>query len=99
MRVNTGPLQFEVTRLGPWLDTPGLRDVDVLLRSDERIYRASRWPATASQAVTVVAASAVPAPSTKAMNKTNIPVDNRACFMFLLLWWIVPARIAQAFRQ
>ena len=46
VRVNTGPLQFEVTRLGPWLDAPGLRDVDVLLRTDERIYRASRWPAT-----------------------------------------------------
>ncbi|HUG81553.1 MAG TPA: hypothetical protein VML01_07815 [Bryobacterales bacterium] len=44
--VDTGPVQFEVSRLGPLLQAPGLRDVDFVLRSDERIYRAGRWPAT-----------------------------------------------------
>lgn len=44
--VDTGPLEFEVRRLGPLLQAPGLRDVDFVLRSDERIYRAGRWQAT-----------------------------------------------------
>jgi len=44
--VDTGPLQFEVRRLGPLFDAPGLHDVDIVLRSDERIYRAGHWAAT-----------------------------------------------------
>lgn len=39
--VSTGPLQFTVHRSGPLLDAPGLRRADVLLRSDERIYKLS----------------------------------------------------------
>lgn len=44
--VSTGPLQFTVHRNGPVLDAPGLRGADFLLRSDERIYKASLWPAS-----------------------------------------------------
>jgi hypothetical protein len=42
--VHTGTLTFTVNRTGPLLEAPGLRDVDLLLRSDERIYKASQWP-------------------------------------------------------
>lgn len=42
--VHTGPLEFTVQRTGPLLDAPGLRGLDFLLRSDERIYKASQWP-------------------------------------------------------
>lgn len=44
--VNTGPIQFTVHRAGPLFDAPGLRSADVLLRSDERIYKLSNWPAS-----------------------------------------------------
>jgi len=44
--VNTGPLEFTVHRTGPLLDAPGLRGADFLLRSDERIYKLSKWPAS-----------------------------------------------------
>src|SRR5262245_3899549 len=42
--VDTGTVAFTVNRTGPLLEAPGLRDVDFLLRSDERIYKASQWP-------------------------------------------------------
>ena len=42
--VHTGTVSFTVNRTGPLLEAPGLRDVDLLLRSDERIYKASQWP-------------------------------------------------------
>ncbi len=43
VQVNTGPLQFTVHRRGALLDAPGLPSVDFLLRSDERIYKLSKW--------------------------------------------------------
>ncbi|MBI3695436.1 MAG: hypothetical protein HY238_11445, partial [Acidobacteria bacterium] len=43
IRVSTGPLAFTVHRTGPLLDAPGLRGADFLLRTDERIYKASQW--------------------------------------------------------
>jgi len=46
IRVNTGPLAFTVHRRGPILDAPGLRAGDFVLRSDERIYKASQWPSS-----------------------------------------------------
>ena len=46
IRVNTGAIAFSVSRSGPFLEAPGLKDADILLRSDERIYKASQWPAT-----------------------------------------------------
>ncbi len=46
IRVRTGPLDFTVHKSGPFLDAPGLRGADFLLRTDERIYKASQWPAT-----------------------------------------------------
>jgi hypothetical protein len=42
--VHTGAAVFTVHRTGALLDAPGLRGVDFLLRSDERIYKASQWP-------------------------------------------------------
>ncbi|MCX6624537.1 MAG: hypothetical protein NTY38_26450 [Acidobacteria bacterium] len=42
--VNTGAAQFTVHKTGPLLDGPGFQDADILLRSDERIYKASQWP-------------------------------------------------------
>jgi hypothetical protein len=45
--VNTGPIEFTVHRTGAALDAPGLRQLDFLLRSDERIYKASQWPSAA----------------------------------------------------
>src|SRR5262249_50705175 len=42
--VHTGAAVFTVHRTGSLLDGPGLRGVDFLLRSDERIYKASQWP-------------------------------------------------------
>ncbi|MGH9673296.1 MAG: hypothetical protein ACRD44_08950 [Bryobacteraceae bacterium] len=39
--VSTGPVRFTVHRYGPLLDAPGLAGADVLLRSDERIYKLS----------------------------------------------------------
>jgi hypothetical protein len=44
--VSTGPIEFTVHRAGPVLDGPGLRNADFILRSDERIYKASNWPAS-----------------------------------------------------
>lgn len=46
IRVHTGPIQFTVRKTGPILDAPGLRNVDFLLCSDERIYKASQSPAS-----------------------------------------------------
>lgn len=46
IRVDTGPLAFTVYRTGRLLDAPGLREVDFVLRSDERTYKAGNWPAT-----------------------------------------------------
>jgi hypothetical protein len=46
VRVNTGAVEFTVHKTGPLLDGPGLRALDVLLRSDERIYKMSNWPAS-----------------------------------------------------
>ena len=46
VRVNTGVAEFTVHRTGPFLNGPGLKNVDLILRSDERFYRASRWPNT-----------------------------------------------------
>ncbi|MCZ2080301.1 MAG: hypothetical protein HUU41_02765 [Bryobacteraceae bacterium] len=43
VKVDTGPLQFTVHRNGPFLDAPGCGGADFLLRSDERIYKASNW--------------------------------------------------------
>ena len=43
VRVQTGAVEFTVHRTGPLLDAPGLRQTDLLLRSDERIYKASQW--------------------------------------------------------
>ncbi|MCW5978520.1 MAG: hypothetical protein KIT09_10605 [Bryobacteraceae bacterium] len=44
--VNTGPLEFTARRTGALLDGPGLRSADLLLRSDERIYKLSNWPSS-----------------------------------------------------
>ena len=44
--VNTGAVEFTVHRNGRLLDAPGLRGADLVLRSDERIYKASLWPAS-----------------------------------------------------
>jgi hypothetical protein len=41
--VDTGALRFTVHKTGPLLDAPGLRDADFLLRSDERMYKASQF--------------------------------------------------------
>lgn len=46
VKVDTGALQFTVPKTGPVLDAPGLRGADFLLRSDERMYKASQWPAS-----------------------------------------------------
>jgi hypothetical protein len=46
IKVDTGAVQFTVRKTGAFLDAPGLRNADLLLRSDERIYKASRFPAT-----------------------------------------------------
>jgi hypothetical protein len=44
--VNTGAVEFTVHRNGRLLNGPGLREADLVLRSDERIYKASLWPAS-----------------------------------------------------
>jgi len=44
VRVRTAGLEFTVNRAGALLAAPGLGDADMLLRSDERIYRLSRDP-------------------------------------------------------
>ena len=46
IRVDTGVVQFTVHRIGPFLDTPGLKGADLVLRSDERFYKASQWTST-----------------------------------------------------
>jgi len=46
IRVDTGVVQFTVRRTGPFLDTPVLKSADLILRSDERFYKASQWPNT-----------------------------------------------------
>ncbi|MBK9169993.1 MAG: glycoside hydrolase family 127 protein [Bryobacterales bacterium] len=43
VRVNTGTVTFTAHRNGPFLDAGALRGADFLLRSDERIYKASQW--------------------------------------------------------
>jgi len=42
--VDTGGLAFTVHKTGPLLDAGTLRSLDFVLRSDERIYKASAWP-------------------------------------------------------
>ncbi len=42
--VDTGAIQFTVHQTGALLDGPGFHDADFVLRSDERIYKASQWP-------------------------------------------------------
>jgi hypothetical protein len=42
VNVDTGPIKFTIRKKGPFLDGPGLRNADFLLRSDERIYKASQ---------------------------------------------------------
>lgn len=42
--VNTGPVEFTVYQTGRLLEGPGLREADFLLRTDERLYKASQWP-------------------------------------------------------
>ncbi len=44
--VNTGAAEFTVYKTGPILDGPGLKGADFLLRSDERVYKASQWTAS-----------------------------------------------------
>jgi hypothetical protein len=44
--VDTGATEFTVFRSGHLLNGPGLVGVDVLLRSDERIYKLSNWRQT-----------------------------------------------------
>jgi hypothetical protein len=44
VKIATGAVAFTVHRTGPVLDAPALSGVDFLLRSDERIYKASRSP-------------------------------------------------------
>src|SRR5688572_22034468 len=46
VHVSTGALRFTVHRRGPLMDGPGLSGADVLLRSDERIYKLSSWAAS-----------------------------------------------------
>src|SRR5262249_3106618 len=38
--VDTGVTRFTVHRTGPFLDAPGLKSVDLVLKSDQRIYKA-----------------------------------------------------------
>jgi YetA-like protein len=44
IQIQTGTATFTVNRSGPVLEARGLRNLDFLLRSDERIYKASQWP-------------------------------------------------------
>ncbi len=44
VRIDTGRIQFTVRKSGSFLDGPGLRNADFVLRSDERIYKASQSP-------------------------------------------------------
>ena len=46
VKVDTGSIQFTVRKTGAFLEAPGIRSADILLRSDERIYKASRFAAT-----------------------------------------------------
>jgi hypothetical protein len=46
VRISTGAANFTINRSGPVMDGPGIRNLDFLLRSDERIYKASQWPAS-----------------------------------------------------
>jgi hypothetical protein len=46
IKVDTGALQFTMRKAGAFLEAPGLHNADFLLRSDERIYKASKSPAT-----------------------------------------------------
>jgi hypothetical protein len=41
--VQTGSVEFTVHHNGPLLDGPGVRGADFLLRSDERVYKLSKW--------------------------------------------------------
>jgi hypothetical protein len=43
IRIDTGAVAFTAHRTGPLLDAPNLTGVDFLLRSDERMYKASQW--------------------------------------------------------
>ena len=44
IQVDTGALKFAVHQTGAFLEAPGLRNADLLVRSDERVYKASQWP-------------------------------------------------------
>lgn len=46
IKVDTGAVAFTVHKTGPFLDAPGFRSADILLRTDERMYKASQWPAS-----------------------------------------------------
>jgi beta-L-arabinofuranosidase (glycosyl hydrolase family 127)/exo-rhamnogalacturonan lyase-like protein len=43
VRIDTGVARFTVHRTGAFLDAPGLKGADLVLRSDERFYKASQW--------------------------------------------------------
>jgi hypothetical protein len=45
-RIDTGVVQFTVHRTGPFLETPALKGADLILRSDQRIYKAGQWQRT-----------------------------------------------------
>ncbi|MCC6591295.1 MAG: hypothetical protein IT168_31710 [Bryobacterales bacterium] len=47
--VNTGPLQFTMPRKGKLFETAKLQGADILLRSDERIYKLSNAPVSELQ--------------------------------------------------
>ena len=46
IRVDTGAARFTVHRTGPFLDAPGLGSADLVLRTDERFYKAGQWQDT-----------------------------------------------------
>ena len=45
-RIDTGVVQFTVHRTGPFLETPALKGADLILKSDQRIYKAGQWQRT-----------------------------------------------------
>jgi len=45
-RIDTGVVQFAVQRTGPFLDAPTLKAADLILKSDQRIYKAGQWQRT-----------------------------------------------------
>ena len=46
IRVDTGAARFVAHRTGAFLDAPGLKGADLVLRTDERFYKASQWQDT-----------------------------------------------------